>query len=125
MHMPQPLRFRIAILCSVLAMSGLAAAQSAPAVPATRSVVDEMPMKDYLGLLQRISPAAYEGATTYAWAHARRCGRPLRTSELRQAISEGDGHPVLMAMIRASHLRDGDGLSRWAERVPCGSRSER
>lgn len=79
----------------------------------------EMPLDDYLGLLQRIAPAAEAGARAYLAAFQRRCGRPMRTSELRSALSQGDGDPVLLGLIRASHLRDAAGETQWAQQVRC------
>jgi len=80
---------------------------------------DEMPLDDYLGLLQRIAPAAEAGARAYLAAFQRRCGRPMRTSELRRALSQDDGDPVLLGLIRASHLRDAAGEAQWAQQVRC------
>jgi hypothetical protein len=80
---------------------------------------DDMPMPDYLGLLGQISPAAQRGAQAYLLAFERRCGRPLRTEQLRQAMADGDGDPVLMAMIRASHLRDTSALGPLGQRIRC------
>lgn len=73
--------------------------RAAPSAPS----VDEIPMADYLGLLAQISPAARDGAQAYLLAFQQRCGRALTTMELRQAIAQGEGDPVLMAMVRASH----------------------
>lgn len=83
-------------------------AQTNTATPTVRAVpsapsADEIPMADYLGLLAQISPAARDGAQAYLLAFQQRCGRALTTMELRQAIAQGEGDPVLMAMFRASH----------------------
>ena len=43
----------------------------------------------------------------------------MRTSELRRALSQGDGDPVLLGLIRASHLRDAAGEAQWAQQVRC------
>jgi hypothetical protein len=83
------------------------------------TVTGEVPMADYLALLHQISPAAHQGAQAYLQAHERRCRRNLTSRELRQAMAEGDGDPLLMAMIRASHLQDGPGLARLGEQVSC------
>ena len=80
---------------------------------------DDMPMPDYLGLLGQISPAAQRGAQAYLLAFEQRCGRPLRTAQLRQAMADGDGDPVLMAMMRASHLRDTSALGPLGQRIRC------
>ena len=84
-----------------------------------------MPLADYLGLLAQISPAAHGGAQAYLQAFQQRCGRPVRTAELRRAMADGDGDPVLMGMIRASHLRDANALAQLGQRVACDRRSER
>ncbi len=84
-----------------------------------------MPLSDYLGLLRQISPAAEEGARTYLAALQRRCGRNLRTEDLRQAISQGDGDPVLMGLIRASHLRDTSARDQWVQQLRCTPRQTR
>ena len=84
-----------------------------------------VPMADYLALLQQISPAAHQGAQAYLQAHERRCRRSLSSRELRQAMAEGDGDPLLMAMIRASHLQDGPGLTRLGEQVSCTRKAAR
>jgi hypothetical protein len=83
------------------------------------AITDDMPMPDYLGLLAQISPAAQRGAQAYLLAFEQRCGRPLQTAQLRQAMAEGDGDPVLMAMIRASHLRDTSALGPLGQRIRC------
>ena len=83
------------------------------------SVADDIPMADYLGLLAQIAPAAEEGARAYLQAYQQRCGRQLATADLRRAMSDGDGDPVLMAMIRASHLRDTSALGPLGQRIRC------
>lgn len=97
------------------------AAPPAPTAPAASQAADEMPMADYLGLLAQIAPAAREGAEAYLQAFQQRCGRALRTAELRQAMSAGDGDPVLMGMIRASQLRDAKAVADLGQRLNCGS----
>ncbi|MBN8507303.1 MAG: hypothetical protein J0L57_01680 [Burkholderiales bacterium] len=89
------------------------------ATAGVEAIPDDMPMPDYLGLLGQISPAAQRGAQAYLLAFEQRCGRPLRTAQLRQAMADGDGDPVLMAMIRASHLRDASALGPLGERIRC------
>ncbi len=84
-----------------------------------------MPMADYLGLLAQIAPAAEEGAKAYMQAFQQRCGRPLSTADLRRAMSAGDGDPVLMAMIRASHLRDTAALAQLGRVSPVNGRASR
>jgi hypothetical protein len=102
----------------------VASAGAAPAnTPA--AVADDMPMADYLGLLAQIAPAAEEGAKVYMQAFQQRCGRPLSSADLRQAMSAGDGDPVLMSMIRAAHLRDATALARLGSRVACERQASR
>lgn len=88
---------------------------------------DDVPMEDYLGLLAQISPAARDGAQAYMQAFQQRCGRPLTTMALRAAISQGDGDPILMGMVRASHpsqqaQRDAT-LKQLTQRIRCDGRS--
>ena len=78
-----------------------------------------MPLADYLGLLRQIAPAAEQGARTYLAAAQLRCGRAPTTTELRQALSEGDGHPALMGLIRAAHQQDKAARDRWIAQIPC------
>lgn len=112
--------FQIAVAVAVLVGS----THSAPAAAATPGA-DDMPTADYLALLEQISPAALAGARAYLQAVQHRCGRSLPTAELRRAMSEGDGDPVLMAMIRASHLRDTTALGRLGGLVTCEQRGAR
>ena len=102
-------------------------AQTACGLSATPA--GDVPMDDYLGLLAQISPAAREGAEGYLQAFQRRCGRALTTQELRRAVSDGDGDPVLMGMIRANHpsqqaQRDVT-LQQLAQRIRCDQRGGR
>lgn len=120
-HMAQltALVFLAALTSFVPALPALAQTSSEPAV------TGDVPMADYLALLQQISPAAHQGAQAYLQAHERRCRRSLSSRELRQAMAEGDGDPLLMAMIRASHLQDGPGLTRLGEQVSCTRKAAR
>ena len=123
---------RSALIVTALALvTGLVAngssAQTASGV--TPTAAEDVPMDDYLGLLAQISPAAREGAQGYLQAFQRRCGRSLTTQELRRAVSDGDGDPVLMGMIRANHPsqhaeRDVT-LQQLAQRIRCDQRSGR
>ncbi|MDZ7855322.1 hypothetical protein [Sphaerotilus sp.] len=113
-------------LAAGLVVSGSSAQTASGATP---TAADDVPMDDYLGLLAQISPAAREGAEGYLQAFQRRCGRALTTQELRRAVSDGDGDPVLMGMIRANHPsqqaeRDVT-LQQLAQRVRCDQRSGR
>ena len=91
--------------------TALTHAQTAPPA-ATPPITEDMPLADYLGLLAQISPAAHQGAQAYLQAFQQRCGRQVPTVELRRAMADGDGDPVLMDMIRASHLRDSTALAQ-------------
>lgn len=84
---------------------------------------DDIPIDDYLALLAQISPAARDGAQAYLQAFHQRCGRSLTAAQLRQAVSEGDGDPVLMGMIRASRLQDSAAIQQLAQRIACKPRS--
>lgn len=103
-----------------LAAAGLGPvrAQTSPAQPGAPAA-SEMPIEDYLALLARIAPAAHDGARAYRQAWHQRCGRSLTTAELRVAMAVGDGNPVLMGMIRASHLRDAPALASLASQIEC------
>ena len=110
---------------TLLALSGLDVAgfdpvhaQTSPAQPDTPGT-GEMPIEDYLALLARIAPAAHDGARAYRQAWQQHCGRSLTTAELRVAMAVGDGNPVLMGMIRASHLRDAAALASLASQIDC------
>ena len=116
----------LASLASLVALTAFATAL--PALAQTSSepaVTGDVPMADYLALLQQISPAAHQGAQAYLQAHEHRCRRSLSSRELRQAMAEGDGDPLLMAMIRASHLQDGPGLTRLGAQVSCPRKAAR
>lgn len=113
------------LVATLLALFALAAdglgpvrAQTSSAQPGAPGT-GEMPIEDYLALLARIAPAAHDGARAYQQAWQQRCGRSLTTAELRVAMAVGDGNPVLMAMIRASHLRDAAALASLASQIDC------
>jgi hypothetical protein len=118
----------IALLGMATTALGLATAparaQTAPPA-AAMPTTDDMPLADYLGLLAQISPAAHDGAQAYLQAFQRRCGRSVSTAELRRAMADGDGDPVLMGMIRASHLRDANALAQLGQRMTCDRRGVR
>lgn len=82
-------------------------------------LADDVPLAVYLDALAHISPAARIGADTYLAAYQHRCGHPLKTIELRRAIADGNGNPVLMAMIRAASQQDAAMLQRLSGTVPC------
>jgi len=130
--LPWPVRLHSVQLTSLASLASLVAltavATAWPALAQTSSepaVTGDVPMADYLALLQQISPAAHHGAQAYLQAHERRCRQSLSSRELRQAMAEGDGDPLLMAMIRASHLQDGPGLTRLGEQVSCTRKAAR
>lgn len=95
--------------------AGTVLAQSETPTP----LQDDVPLGAYLEALAQISPAAREGASAYLDAFRRRCGRPLKTVELRQAIADGAGDPVLMAMMRAAFQRDPATLQHLSDSVSC------
>jgi len=116
---------RLAVLAAATGLpAAMVMAQPAPASPSVQ-IEDDMPLADYLALLAQIAPPARDGAQAYLQAFQQRCGRPMKTAELRRAMSEGDGDPVLMAMIRASHLRDANRIAQLGQRVACELRSVR
>ncbi|MGJ9418687.1 hypothetical protein ACHAC9_13110 [Massilia sp. CMS3.1] len=84
-----------------------------------RPLADDIALDAYLDALAQISPAAREGADAYLEAFKRRCGRALGAIELRRAIAEGSGDPVLMAMMRAAAQRDTAMLQRLSGTVAC------
>ena len=120
-----PRFLRLTLAAAVLGVGAGSATAGAAAAPGVEAIPDAMPMADYLGLLGQISPAAQRGAQAYLLAFERRCGRPLRTAQLRQAMADGDGDPVLMAMIRASQLRDISALGALGQRIRCEQGSAR
>ena len=119
------LTHKVRLAARTLASDMVIAVASAGAAPANTpaAAADDVPMADYLGLLAQIAPAAEDGAKAYLLAFQRRCGRQMSTPDLRRAMSDGDGDPVLMAMIRASHLRDTDAMAQLGSRVACERRA--
>lgn len=120
--------FRVSILAALLLGQALAAdtalAQTNPAfgplsAAPGQDTSGDMPLADYLGLLKQIAPAAESGARTYLGALRLRCGRRLTTAELRQAVSEGEGNPALMGLIRAAHQKDTAARDRLLAQLPC------
>ncbi|AEB85690.1 MULTISPECIES: hypothetical protein [Comamonadaceae] len=98
------------------AFGPLAAGSSATPGP---EAARDIPMADYLGLLKQIAPSAESAARTYLGALQLRCGRTLSTAELRQAVSEGEGNPALMGLIRAAHQKDTAARDRLVAQLPC------
>lgn len=107
-------RFALSLLISV---SGVAFAQSE-----RLDFQDDVPIDTYLALLAQVAPPARDGAEAYMAAFRSRCGRPMRTVELRRAFAQGNGDPVLMAMIRASHERDTAAVQRLGATISCPSK---
>lgn len=97
--------------------------RAADARPGDARPADDMPLDDYLALLAQISPAARDGAQAYLQSFQQHCGRSLTTAQLRRAVSEGEGDPVLMGMIRASQLQDGTAIQQLGQRIACKPRS--
>ena len=120
--MPFTAQKLLSILTLVAAMTLIAnssvLSQTSPARGALPST-DDVPLADYLGLLQQIAPAAEEGTQAYLAAFHQRCGRTLSTPELRRAMTEGEGDPVLMGLIRASRLKDSVARDQWVQRLRC------
>lgn len=80
---------------------------------------DDIPMDVYLDSLAQISPAARDGADRYLQAYRSRCGRSLTTRELRRAVADGNGDPVLMGMIRGAYQRNAHALRTLAASISC------
>ena len=102
---------------AVLSVPLVAVAQGLPVLPASA----DMSMDDYLALLAQIAPAARDGAEAYLQAARRRCRANLTSAQLRRAMSEGAGDPILMGMIRASQLRDAKDIVELEARMDCAS----
>ena len=108
--------------------AGTALAQNVPPPMEARqdarhnTLADDVALDTYLDTLAQIAPAAREGADAYLEAFKRRCGRALGTVELRRAIAEGSGDPVLMAMMRAASQHDAATLQRLSASISCTSR---
>ena len=98
---------------------------SPPVAQGTQLSDNNMPLADYLALLRQIAPAAEAGARDYLAAFARRCGRALTPTELRRAMADGDGDPLLMALIRANHLGDTAGREQLAGQIRCPGKATR
>jgi hypothetical protein len=118
-----PFVVRLASAAAIVAFAGTVthphAQTQAGSTASMAPGADDMPLADYLGLLSQIAPAAEHGARAYLQAYQQRCARPLPSAALRQAMSDGAGDPVLMAMIRASHLRDTTALIQLGQQIRC------
>ena len=102
----------IAVLLS-LSASGIAVAQAEP------DFSGDVPIENYLALLAQVAPPARDGAEAYMAAFQARCGRALKTVELRKAFAQGSGDPTLLAMVRASHARDRAEIQRLGANITC------
>jgi hypothetical protein len=80
---------------------------------------DDVPIEAYLTLIAQVSPTARQGADAYMSAFVSRCGRTMRTVELRRAFAVGNGDPTLMAIIRATHEKDGLAVQRLGSNITC------
>lgn len=121
----QKLPVLLALFAALATLAGSAAlAQTSPARGALQNT-DDMPLADYLGLLGQIAPAAEEGAKAYLSAFQQRCGRTLSTAELRQSMTQGEGDPALMGLIRASHLRNAAARDQWIQQLRCPEKEAR
>ena|SRR3989338_8423101 len=121
----QKLLFTSTLVAAMFTLAGSPAlAQTSPARGVLQST-DDVPLADYLGLLQQIAPAAEEGTKTYLAAFHQRCGRTLSTVELRRAMTQGEGDPVLMGLIRASHLKDDAARDQWVKQLRCPGKEAR
>lgn len=121
---PAMKKFSFTLTLLVALAGSLTQAQTSPARGPLPSA-DDMPLADYLGLLQQIAPAAEDGAKAYLAAFQQRCGRALNTAELRKAITQGGGDPVLLGLIRASHLKDVAAKDQWIRQLRCPGREAR
>lgn len=114
-------------LCALMvAHPASAVAQTSPAhgplpttPPQAAASGDDIPLADYLGLLRQIAPAAEDGARTYLAAARLRCGRELNTAELRHAMAQDGGDPVLMGLIRAAHSKDRSARHQLVAQIRC------
>ncbi len=109
-------------LSSASALAQSPASKDAPRGTWQEALQDDIPLDSYMAALGQISPAARDGADAYRQAFMRRCGRALKTIELRLAIANGSGDPVLMAMMRAASQRDTTALQRLSDTISCSDR---
>ena len=110
----------IAVLSAFIAMLAFSPAQ-AQTSPARGAITAEgdMPMADFLALLQQIAPAAGDGAKVYLGAYRLQCGRMLSTAELRHALAREGGDPGLMGLIRASQPQDLAARNQLVRQIRC------
>ena len=110
----------IAILAALIALlaSSSARAQTSPARGAI-TVEGDMPISDFLALLQQIAPAAADGAKVYLGAYRLQCGRTPSSAELRHALAREGGDPVLMGLIRAGQQQDLAARNQLVRQIRC------
>ena len=110
----------IAVLSALIALLAFSSAQ-AQTSPARGAITAEgdMPMADFLALLQQIAPAAAEGAKVYLGAFRVQCGRTLSTAELRHALAREGGDPVLIGLIRVSQQQDLAARNQLVREIRC------
>jgi hypothetical protein len=82
-------------------------------------MTNDVPLADYMQALAQVNPAAATGAASFMQAFRAKCGRDLMTMELRAAVAQGRGDPVLMQMIRAAYDHDEGATRRLAALVDC------
>jgi len=117
---PRPTLFVFATL-TVLTMQPGHTQISPATLPATIGQGNDAALSDYLKFLGQIAPAAEEGARTYLAAVRLRCRRMPAVDELRRAVSEGGGNPVLMGLIGAAHQQDVTARTRLIGQIQCGA----
>ena len=113
-----------AIFCFLVFSGEIVFAQSSPAtgpLSAEAAPNPEIALADTLALLKQIAPAAGEGARNWLAAVRLRCARDITPDELRRAISQGDGDPVLMGFIRAAAQQDTTARHALVARIECGA----
>lgn len=119
MESPVRHRYRGCPLSASIACSLTVAMASAAQEIGVSVGSDRAELSEYLALLGSVAPAAREGAERYLIAFRARCGRTMDATGLRNAVSDGNGDPTLMAMIRAAALRDAASLDRLSATLAC------
>ena len=109
--------------CRAFSMAALALIVLCAGTPvAAQLLLDDVPMEDVLSALGAIHPAARTGAETYRQAFRMHCGRDLTAIELRHALEDGSGDPVLLGLIHAEQTNDGAARHRLVNEITCGRR---
>jgi len=107
-------------ICTVAALTLLILSAATPLK--AQVLLDDVPMEDVLAALGAIHPAARTGAETYRQAFRMRCGRDLTAIELRHALEDGSGDPVLLGLMHAEQANDADARRRLVNGITCGRR---